>query len=188
MRRDRLPLGAALALSAALHAVAGAAIDRLIGPGGGAAGRLTSPPALADLRVTLPRPAPETPKGVPAAALVATAGEEPESGQGDALSGFPHQLYFGANDLDHKPAIIDKIVLVYPEHAPKVTRAEVRLELFIDETGRVAKVLVDAPGVPAILQELARDKFAQARFRPGIRNDRLVKSRLRIEVIFEDRS
>lgn len=182
-----MSLGAAFVLSVALHAAGGLAIDRVLGPGGGAPGRSVPDTALAGLHATLTGTAAALPPAEPAPAEVAESGDGAGTGEGAGRFDFPHRHYFGVDELDHKPAIIGKVVLAYPENAPLVAHGQVVLELFIDETGRVDKVLVEAKGLPATLQELARDKFAEARFRPGIRKDQLVRSRLRIEVVFESR-
>ena len=209
MRRIDSSLGAAFALSVALHATAGLAVDRVLAPGGGAAGRSIPDAAPAGLHATLtimadshPRKdgtpchdcstltgtaAAPLPPGEFAPAEVVEAGDGAGTGEGAGLFDFPQRHYFGVDELDHKPAIIGKVVIAYPATAPLVAHGRVVLELFIDETGRVDRVQVEAKDLPATLQELARDKFAQARFRPGIRKDQLVRSRLRIEVVFEGR-
>lgn len=188
MRRIDSSLGAAFALSVALHATAGLAVDRVLAPGGGAAGRSIPDAAPAGLHATLTgTAAAPLPPGEFAPAEVVEAGDGAGTGEGAGLFDFPQRHYFGVAELDHKPAIIGKVVIAYPENAPLVAHGRVVLELFIDETGRVDRVQVEAKDLPATLQELARDKFAQARFRPGIRKDQLVRSRLRIEVVFESR-
>jgi hypothetical protein len=61
------------------------------------------------------------------------------------------------------------------------------LALFIDETGAVRDVQAEDDSLPAEFIGVARSAFLSARFRPGERDGRPVRSRLRVEVAFEAR-
>ncbi len=95
-------------------------------------------------------------------------------------------LYFPRALLSHAPAALDPVIIDYPRFEGDIGRYVAELSLFIDETGRVARVRVDSGSLPPALEDAARRAFAQARFRPGeVAEHGAVKSRIRIEVIFE---
>lgn len=95
-------------------------------------------------------------------------------------------LYFPRSQLAVAPAAIDPVVIDYPRFDGDAGRYVAELSLFIDETGRVARVRVDSGSLPPALEEAARRAFTQARFRPGEAAEHgAVKSRIRIEVVFE---
>jgi hypothetical protein len=62
-----------------------------------------------------------------------------------------------------------------------------RFTLFIDEAGRVDRIVPDGPSLFPALEDSARAAFSQARFQPGEVDGRQVKSLIRIEVVFEPR-
>jgi len=95
-------------------------------------------------------------------------------------------LYFPRSQLAVAPAAIDPVVIDYPRFDGDAGRYVAELSLFIDETGRVARVRVDNGSLPPALEDAARRAFTQARFRPGEAAEHgAVKSRIRIEVVFE---
>jgi len=95
-------------------------------------------------------------------------------------------LYFPRALLSVPPAALDPVVIDYPRFDGDAGRYVAELSLFIDETGRVARVRVDSGSLPPALEDAARRAFTQARFRPGEAAEHgAVKSRIRIEVVFE---
>lgn len=95
-------------------------------------------------------------------------------------------LYFPRSQLLVAPAAIDPVVIDYPRFDGDAGRYVAELSLFIDETGRVARIRVDSGSLPPALEDAARRAFTQARFRPGEAAEHgTVKSRIRIEVVFE---
>jgi hypothetical protein len=60
------------------------------------------------------------------------------------------------------------------------------LSLFIDEEGAVQHVAGSEPLLPALLEQAAREAFMAARFTPGEVDGRPVKSRIRVEVVFDN--
>jgi len=60
------------------------------------------------------------------------------------------------------------------------------LSLFIDEDGVVRHVAGSDPLLPALLEQAAREAFMAARFTPGEVDGRPVKSRIRVEVVFDN--
>jgi protein TonB len=60
------------------------------------------------------------------------------------------------------------------------------LSLFIDDHGQVQRIVVDEAGLPEVLEQAAREAFMAAQFTPGEIDGTAVKSRVRVEVIFDD--
>jgi hypothetical protein len=78
------------------------------------------------------------------------------------------------------PVLID-----YPS-SPGVAGTHVGLlSLFIDETGKVVRVRVDTQTLPLEMQDAARSAFMGTAFTPGLVDGLPVRSRIRVEVIFE---
>lgn len=73
----------------------------------------------------------------------------------------------------------------YPITGPAEGRFTTVLALFIDESGAVRRVRLDGPLLPPALDAAARDAFLRARWQPGQVDGRLVKSLIRVEVVFE---
>jgi TonB family protein len=111
----------------------------------------------------------------------------------DALLGFAmpgmasdDDLYFPRSQLLVAPTALGPVVIDYPRFDGDAGRYAAELSLYIDETGRVARVRVDSGSLPPALEDAARRAFTQARFRPGEAAEHgAVKSRIRIEVSFD---
>lgn len=130
----------------------------------------------------------------PAASIEVTpTASAPVLPQADSLLGFAvpgvvtdDDLYFPRSQLVAAPAALDPVIIDYPRFDGDAGRYVAELSLFIDETGRVARVRVDSGSLPPALEDAARRAFMQARFRPGETTEHgAVKSRIRIEVSFE---
>ena len=78
------------------------------------------------------------------------------------------------------PVIIDA-----PEDETDIGRHVGILSLFIDEEGRVRHIASNEPVLPPAFEQAAREAFMAARFSPGQLDGRSVKSRVRVEVVFE---
>ena len=102
-----------------------------------------------------------------------------------APSGFD---YVPRERLTVVPVPLGAIEVPFPESVAGDITATVRLSLFIDEAGQVKRVRIDdgPMRVPA-LEQAALDAFAQAKFKPGQLEGRVVRSLVRIEVTFESR-
>ena len=72
-----------------------------------------------------------------------------------------------------------------PEVEAGGTRVQGVLALFIDEEGVVQGIEAQEPHLPSAFERAARDAFMAARFSPGELNGRAVKSRIRVEVVFD---
>ena len=102
---------------------------------------------------------------------------------GDALHSYiPRPL------LSRGPAPITSIWLDWPEDGDRTARYQAVLALFIDETGVVQMTRLESGELPAELLERARWVFRSARFWPGELNDQAVRSRLLVELSFEQQS
>jgi len=98
--------------------------------------------------------------------------------------------YARRDTLDRGPQALGIVQIAFPAGTEPGRVFTGRLTLFIDEAGAVRKVaLADASdaGLPPPLIEAAREAFLQARFAPGEREGTAVKSRIDIEVSFDDR-
>jgi hypothetical protein len=60
------------------------------------------------------------------------------------------------------------------------------LALYVDELGRVRRVETEPPALPEPMERAAREAFLGARFSPGQMGGHAVKSRIRVEVVFDD--
>jgi periplasmic protein TonB len=83
------------------------------------------------------------------------------------------------------PKATTDITVFYPETSDSVGKRTAILALFIDESGVVQRVRIDGPPLPSDMEDAARNAFLSARFTPGEREGRIVKSLIRIEVTFE---
>ena len=94
--------------------------------------------------------------------------------------------YLPRSLLTITPSPREAIALDYPADGPAVGRFLLTLTLYIDETGAVRRVDVasDEP-VPDALRQAAQAAFAGRRFSPGELASGVVKSRIRIEALYE---
>ena len=145
--------------------------------------------ALAALQApTVAAPAPLPEPALEPAALAATDVSPPLPVIGLLLPGVDSdEDYFPRALLSLVPSPIDAVQIDYPASVNDSSRHVSELTLFIDETGRVARVRVDGDALPPALEEAARNAFVNARFRAGEAQGRIVKSRIRIEVVFDGR-
>ncbi|MDH4189185.1 MAG: energy transducer TonB [Betaproteobacteria bacterium] len=91
--------------------------------------------------------------------------------------------YLPARDLDRNPQIR---VHVEPQFPPLALAPSGRvvLRLYVSETGTVDDIAVEYADSTGAFDVAARQAFSTARFYPGVKNGRPVKSLLRIEVQF----
>ncbi len=139
----------------------------------------TTPAATRSIQVrivtTEPSPAPEAPTGV-------APEPQPKVDAGADASADPDDRYLPRSALSRAPAALQQVELPYPEAAP-LGQYRAVLTLFIDAQGRVRRVRA-APGLPAALEEAARQAFLAANFSPGEVDGRAVRSQMRVEVEF----
>ncbi len=170
------PLGrvsAAIAVSAALHTVVLAGVPGLFSPGPAAEGRaapfqvrlVTEKPA-AVARIT--QKAPKAPKhGIQVAA-------GPKVG---VLEG-PH--YFRGSELDVKPFPLESI----EPRPPMKAAGRVVARILINESGGADSVRIESSDLKSVFDDTVKAAFGSARYSPGIKDGRGVKSQMLVEVTF----
>lgn len=170
-------LALAVAASTLVHALvlAGGGLDGELGLDGfmpGATGRNA-------LYVTLPpvaRGAGPAPGGA----------ERPRPGAPAAAAGtgpVPAPKYHRAAELDQRPQIRVHVEPQFPALALAPT-GRVVLRLYVNEAGEVDEVAVESADATGAFAEAARKAFAGARYYPGVKDGKPVKSLVRIEVLF----
>lgn len=94
--------------------------------------------------------------------------------------------YFTASEVDHVATPLGDIGLAFPPSRGGIDYyGTLRLELYIDEQGRVDRVDVLESTVPASFRDEAVQRFAATRFEPATRKGRAVKSVKKVEVRFD---
>lgn len=91
--------------------------------------------------------------------------------------------------LSVAPAPVIPVVIAVPPASATgrlIGRYSGVLALYIDEEGRVRRVEAESPAMPAAMERAAREAFLAARFSSGQVAGRAVKSRIRVEVVFDD--
>jgi len=178
-------LAAALAASAALHLALAGALGRVTGgPPAGSAMPGPGPVLRAVLRPAAD-PVPDLPAFVPPVAPAPSAA----AGSPDAAPGAVPLLpprYYGPRELDVRPGILTRVEPEYPlEAARRFLSGRVVAKLLIGETGLVQDVLIVEAEPPGYFEAAARKAFAAARFTPGMKDGRPVRSQIVLEILFE---
>lgn len=78
------------------------------------------------------------------------------------------------------------VVLAAPPLGMEPVRYLGILSLYIDEHGQVQQIEADEPFLPTRLEQIARDAFMAVQFSPALVDGRPVKSRQRVEVVFDN--
>jgi len=135
-----------------------------------------------------PRPSPggvvQTPAVEPAIQAAAPATVVPE----DELPPVEMPLladptWYPAAQLDVFPAALEPVRPAYPETAAD-TLGQVTLLLLVDDTGRVHECSVVDAQPEGVFDEAAVVAFRSARFAPGRKDGRSVRSRVLVKVLF----
>jgi len=84
------------------------------------------------------------------------------------------------------PVALESVILVAPQDQSQIVRHVAVLSLFIDEEGQVLRISASEPMLPPAFEQAAREAFIAARFAPGQLNGIPVKSRVRVEVVFDN--
>lgn len=93
--------------------------------------------------------------------------------------------YAPRNQLSTPPIAKTAIVLESPPNEIGAGRLVGVLLLFIDEQGRVQRIEAEEPTLPPAFEQAAREAFLGAEFSPGEIDGRAVRSRQRVEVVFD---
>jgi hypothetical protein len=94
--------------------------------------------------------------------------------------------YLARPFLSVPPVAQGVVVLTAPPDAQEVARHVGVLSLFIDETGRVNHILPSEPRLPPAFEKVAIEAFMGLRYSPGQLEGQTVKSRIRVEVVFDN--
>lgn len=93
--------------------------------------------------------------------------------------------YFSIKELDAAPAIVRDIDLSSEEIQSRISDGgKVILRLWIDETGHVVRAEPLSTEMPAIYAETAARAFMEAKFSPGIKNGKAVKSKINVVLVY----
>jgi outer membrane biosynthesis protein TonB len=106
--------------------------------------------------------------------------------EADWDSKFDEAQYHSAAALTTRPQPLSTISVPYPKDVQQGGAWSALLAIFIDEDGAVVRVNVLSAKLPLPFEEAAVNTFGSARFRPGRIGDKPVKSRMVIEVLFEN--
>jgi len=94
--------------------------------------------------------------------------------------------YYRTRDLDVRPGILNRIEPAYPSSAlQRGLSGKVLLRLYIDEKGAVERVETVSAEPRGYFERSAEAAFRAARFSPGRKGKRAVKTQMLIEVSFE---
>lgn len=94
--------------------------------------------------------------------------------------------YFARQALDLAPYPTAPVLIEYPSADAGAGSHASELTLFIDENGKVVRIRVDGPNLPPAMEAAARSAFMGASFAPGQVDGLSVRSRIRVEVLFEE--
>jgi len=94
--------------------------------------------------------------------------------------------YLPRSMLTLAPTPAESVLIPFPPDVPQGRHVFI-LALYIDEAGLVREVRIEDGAQSSVLADAARNAFLAARFTPGQLDDRVVKSRIRVEVVFENR-
>lgn len=163
---------AALALSAALHTLVLAGAPAMFGPHEQA----VTPPAPIALRLVAELPASAKARQAPR-----RAGSELATGP--RLGAVEGPRYLRASELDSKPVPLASIEPAAPAGAQNTT-GRVIARVLINESGGVDAVRIESGEPAAVFDHAVKSAFGAARYRPGMKGGRSVKSQMLVEVTF----
>ncbi|MDO9236712.1 MAG: hypothetical protein Q7U28_11880 [Aquabacterium sp.] len=88
--------------------------------------------------------------------------------------------------LSAPPVVRTPVLMAAPPGETEIARRVGTLSLFIDEHGQVHHIVANEPRLPIAFEQAARDAFMAAHFSPGQLEGQAVKSRIRVEVVFDN--
>lgn len=103
-----------------------------------------------------------------------------------ALPPKPYAEYIPRPQLSIAPIPRAPILIAPPEGDKEPARRVVVLSLYIDESGHVRHIEADDNDMPPAYVQAARTAFMAATFSPGRLEGQQVKSRTRVEVVFDN--
>ena len=123
--------------------------------------------------------------GAPADAAPRSATDMAATAVAPSPPGPDHDEYVPRQLLSVPPVAQTSVIIAPPPGESDGGRHVGVLSLFIDEHGQVRKVVGDGPALPPAMERAAREAFMAARFTPGQIDGHEVKSRIRVEVVFD---
>lgn len=133
-----------------------------------------------------PAPAPAAPVQAAPAPAMTQAEAVPAAVPAPPAAAGAHDGYVPRPMLSVAPVAITPVILSAPAGETTVARYVGVLSLYIDEQGQVQDAVADEATLPAAFEQAAREAFMAARFTPGQVDGRPVKSRQRVEVVFDN--
>jgi protein TonB len=91
--------------------------------------------------------------------------------------------YYAAHELERRPQILSHVEPAFPALA-LTPAGRVVLQLYVDEDGRVERIVTEMDDANGQFARSAHDAFAAARFLPGVKHGVPVKAVVRLEVRF----
>lgn len=101
-------------------------------------------------------------------------------------NGAEHDDYVPRPLLSIPPVAQMPVLIAVPLGETELVRRTGILSLFIDDEGLVQHITANAPFLPSAFEQAARDAFMAVRFTPGQIDGQAVKSRVRVEVVFDN--
>ena len=154
------------------------------------------------LQSDLERPAPaaaevESATGVPSPDIAGADGKVVTNGQSEIsvervapampepmVPLIPAIVYYRPDELDKRPEITRQIEPEFPAAVNPGTRGTVTARLFISEEGWVEQVAILAAQPPGLFEEAVSKAFEGARFTPGMRGGKAVRTQLTLAIDF----
>jgi hypothetical protein len=104
---------------------------------------------------------------------------------GDGIGFSNEPEYLPRNLLSVAPTAQTSIIIPYPPEVAGTGRYAGIFALFIDELGEVRSVRMEDQRLPPAMERAVRQIFMQTRFSAGQRDGKDVKSRIRVEIVFD---
>lgn len=94
--------------------------------------------------------------------------------------------YLPVDGLDQKPEMIDGLPIDPPELRSHPEGGTLVMTLLINDAGFVDRAVLEKSTLPDPFVEATQQGMALVRFTPGIKNGHPVKSRIRLEIRYQD--
>lgn len=94
----------------------------------------------------------------------------------------PEPIYYRFNELDQIPTVLENINGDSPELVDYPQGGTLKIQLLVDEFGRVLNAEVVESGLPAQFSKVAVQAFLQVKFTPGLKNNVPVRAMAKIVV------
>ena len=94
----------------------------------------------------------------------------------------PEPIYYGFNEMDQIPTVVENIEGDPPELVDYPQGGTLKIQLLVDEFGRVLNAEVVESELPAQFSKVAAQAFLQVKFTPGLKNNVPVRAMAKIVV------